>query len=135
MIRLIEAESRSPVQARPYSALHVLHSQETLVQAQIVANGVLPSGRIAAEVAKRGLEPVIDLIQSQLSVWRFDDGLREGNKVIRNRMIRTVFFGLSEFEPPDKAPRRSPVLLNLHRCMEAEHRCSSSIRGFCSCRR
>lgn len=37
----------------------------------------LPGGSITPEVAERGLEPVVDLVQCQLLVWRFYYSLQD----------------------------------------------------------
>lgn len=36
----------------------------------------LPGGRVSSEIGEHPGEPVIDLIQSQLPIWSFQNGLR-----------------------------------------------------------
>lgn len=47
----------------PDGALDIFGARKTLVQAQIVSNSILPSGRISLEETKCLLEPIIDFIQ------------------------------------------------------------------------
>lgn len=51
----------------------------------------LPCGCISPEIGKLPCEPVVDLVESQLSVWRLQDGLkvwREDKKTSRQRRGR-----------------------------------------------
>lgn len=50
----------------PHSPLLTLHSHEALVQAQVVANGILPGCRVVSEEGEHACEPVIDLIECPL---------------------------------------------------------------------
>lgn len=40
------------------------------MQTQVVSDRILPGGRVASEVAKGILKPVVDLVQSQLIIGR-----------------------------------------------------------------
>jgi len=85
---------------RPDCALHVLHAAEALVQGQVVSDSVLPGGRISTEEGEVGLEPVVNLIERQLSgrglVYRLTD---EG--------------GVGEGRPDVSEPVELPVLAHL----------------------
>lgn len=40
----------------------------------------LPRGRVSPEIGKLSCKPVVDLVESQLSVWRLQNGLRAANR-------------------------------------------------------
>lgn len=53
----------------------------------LVCGANLPGGGIAAEVEKRCLEPIVDLVQCQLPLRRLNDGLsRREKRAVINRM-------------------------------------------------
>lgn len=58
----------------PHCSLLTLHSHKALVQAQVVADGILPGGRVVSEVGKHACEPVVDFIECSLLLWSFQDG-------------------------------------------------------------
>ena len=43
----------------------------------------LPCGCVSPEIGKLSCKPVVDLIESQLSVWGLQNGLRTGRDTIR----------------------------------------------------
>lgn len=57
----------------PHSSLSSLHSHKTLVKAEVVTHCILPGGSVMSEVEEHGSEPVVNLIQSPLFVWRLQD--------------------------------------------------------------
>ncbi len=46
----------------------------------VISNDYLPGSRVAPEVGEGALEPRVDLVQRQLSIWRLDDGLKKKKK-------------------------------------------------------
>lgn len=57
------------------------HSQRTLLLRRVNHRDdwYLPSGSVASEISKRPCEPGVDLVEGELPVWRFHNGLNEGN--------------------------------------------------------
>lgn len=45
-----------------------------------VSSSYLPRGRVSPEIGKLSCKPVVDLVESQLSVWRLQNGLRAANR-------------------------------------------------------
>lgn len=58
----------------PHCSLLTLHSHKALVQAQVVADGILPGGGVVSEVGEHACEPMVDFIECPLPLWSFQDG-------------------------------------------------------------
>lgn len=59
----------------PNGPFDVLDPHETLVERQVVSDGILPSGRVPPEVTEGTREPIVDFVQGQLAFGRFTDCL------------------------------------------------------------
>ena len=66
-----------PFVHRPNWSLDILHPNETLMETQIVSHSIFPRGCVASEVSKSFLEPVVDLVQGQLSFRVVQNGLSD----------------------------------------------------------
>lgn len=66
-----------PLIHSPHGAFDVLHTHKALVQAEVVPHGILPGGSVSPEIGEHPGEPVIDLIQGELPVRSFQNGLAD----------------------------------------------------------
>lgn len=62
----------------PHCSLLALHSHKALVQAQVVADGILPGGGVVSEVGEHASKPMVDFIECPLPLRGFQDGLEVG---------------------------------------------------------